>query len=405
MRDEIRRALESESRATFGDLRRRLDEDRPGPCEEHAVALTAHATGSHEPEAVRHADECARCRDQADEARDVWRLLSWPESKARFQDLEPRLRSPLPFRAWRAAAAVLLAATGALALALPSADPERGGVELAERLHRQGVRLRQVADLGTERAARTLAAIGTPEAEAHLVGMMGRDPAVDAYIVSALTGKDLGPIHPAEVVRDWRPDLLPALLDSAPPGSASAVIPALFIPHLAERATRALERLPRHEAETAFSLAGMGATPEEAGEFAERGVAVPGALAAASRSPAHRTRCFWGAVTGDDGVEFLMAAAGTPDLREDAFNFLGLLPDDMIAAGCREALRDPARAAGAARVAVWLKDRTLVPALLRAARQSGMGGLELEEGPLVSARAETLSSVCLKAAELLARAD
>jgi hypothetical protein len=402
---EIRKALGTESRATFGDLRRRMEEDRPGGCEEHAAALTAHATGSVEPDAIRHAGACARCRDRADEALDVWRKLSWPDSKALFRDLKPRLLAPRPFRMWRAAAAALLAACGALAIAVPSAAPQTGGPGLAERLKRSGVSLRRVADRGTEPAARTLAAIGTPEAEALLIGMMGRDPDVDALIVSALTGRDLGPVHPADVVRDWRPDLLPALLDSAPPGSASVILPALFIPRLAERATRALERLPRHEAETALTLAGIGATLEEAGEFAERGVAVPAALAAATRSPAHRTRCFWSAVTGDDGVEFLMAAAGTPYLREDAFNFLGLLPDDLVAAACREALRDPSLVAGAARVAVWLKDRSLVPALLRAARQSGVAGLELEEGPLVSAREETVATVCLKAAEELARAD
>lgn len=404
---EIRRALDAESRASFEDLRRRLEADRPGRCDEHDAGLTAHATGSYEPEAARHAAECARCRDRVDAAHDVWRRLAWPESKARFQDLRPRLLAPLPFRSWRAVAAGLLAAAVTLAFVLPGNPRPPGGRALAERLERDGLSLRQIASLGTDRAARTLAAIGGPEADGQLLGMMGRNREVDAFIASALTGTEMGPIHPAELVREWRPDLLPALIDAAPPGSASTIVPALFMPHLAARATLALERLPRDETEAALALAGHGATPEEGGEFAERGVAVAGALAAASRSPVHRTRCFWSAVTGDDGVEFLLAAAGNPALREDAFNFLDLLPDDMVAQACREALRDPSLAAGAARAAARLGDRSLVPALMRAARQPprGMGaaGFEISEGPLISARAETLETVCLEAVARLTR--
>lgn len=407
MNDELRRALGAKSKATFADLRARLQADRPGPCDALEAGVTALATGAREPEAERHAAECAACRDRADAARDVWRRLAWPASKARFADLRPRLLAPLPFRAGRAVAAALLAAAVAGWFARPWIPPASSDAAMGERLDRHGLSLREIADFGTERAARTLIAIGGPEAEACLVGMMGRDRAVDAVIAAALTGRDAGPLHPAALVRDWRPDLLPALIDAAPPGSASTIVPALFDPALASRAARALERLPRHETDAALEWAGIGATPEQAGAFASRGVAVAGALAAADLSPRHRTRCFWRAVLAEGEMEFLLAAAGSPFLRDDAFMFLDLFPPEDVAAACRNALDDPALASGAARVAARLGDRRLVPALMRAARHPppGMGaaGFEIEEGELVSARSMTFEAVCLDAVSRLTR--
>jgi len=398
---EIRRALDAESRATFDDLRRRLDADRPGPCDALEAEVSALATGSEAPEAERHAAECARCRDRADAARDVWRRLEWPASKARFADLKPRLLAPLPFRAGRAVAAALLAAAVAGALAWPGVSPRAGGDALAGRLRRDGLEMRDIAALGTERAARTLIAIGSPEAEALLLGMMGRDPKVDAVIAAGLTGGAEGPVHPADLVRLSRPDLLPALIDAAPPGSASTIVPALFDPALASRAARALERLPRHETDAALEWAGLGATIDEAEAFAVRGIAVAGALAAADRSRNHRSRCFWSAVGAEDGMEFLLAAAGTSTLRDDAFMFLDLLPDDVVAAACRNALGDPALAGGAARAAARLGDRRLVPHLLRAARNPppgiGAAGFEVTPGPLIGGRSDSFETVCLAA--------
>ena len=407
MNDDLRRALDAESRATFRDLRRRLESDRPGPCDALAADVTSIGTGAREPEAERHAAECARCRDRADEARDVWRRLAWPASMARFSGLIPRLLAPLPFRAGRAVAAAILAAAIVGALAVPGDAPATGGLAMRARLDREGLTLREIAGLGTERAARTLIAIGGPEADTLLLGMMGRDRAVDSVIAGGLTGVHAGPMHPAEVVRDWRPDLLPALIDAAPPGSALTIVPALFDPRLALRATRALERLPHDEAAAALELAGLSATPDEAATFAQQDIAVPGALAAASRSRDHRMRCFWSALAGDGGLKFLLAAAGSSFFREDALMFLGLLPDDLVFEACREALGDPDLAAGAARAAAKLGDRRLVPALMRAAKSppQGMGsaGFEIEEGSLISARSETLETVCLDAVAQLTR--
>lgn len=406
MSDEIRRALDAESRASFQDLKRRLEADRPGACDALEADVTALATGASEPEAERHVAECARCRDRVDASRDAWRLLAWPESKSRFADLEPRLLAPLPFRPWRAAAAVFLAAAVAGAVAWPMKVPT-GGRDLGYRLERDGLSLGAIAALGTERAARTLVAIGSPEADALLVGMMGRNREIDAFIAPALARADVGPLHPADLVRDWRPDLLPALIDAAPPGSAWAIVPALFDPALAVRATLALERLPRDETESALEFAGLGATPEEAAALARREVAVAGALAAALRSRDHMTRCFWSAVAAENGVDFLIAAAASPLLREEALMFLGLLPEDTVSAACRKALGDPALAAGAARAAAWLGDPRLVPALMRAAKSPppGMGsaGFRIEEGELVSARSESFETICLDAVAQITR--
>jgi hypothetical protein len=401
---DIRRALGPDSKATFGDLRRKLEADRPGACDRFAAEVTALATGAREPEAERHAAECARCRDLADQAGDVWRRLAWPASRARFDDLKPRLLAPLPLRMGRAVAAALLAASVIGAVAWPSTfeDGDKGA-----RLEREGLGVREIAALGTVRAAKTLIAIGGAEAEAALVAMMGRNRDVDEVIANALAGSNVGPMHPAELVRERRPDLLPALIDAAPPGSALTIVPALFDPRLAGPATRALERLPHDEVATALELSGLSATPEEGAAFAERGVAISGALAAASRSRDHRMRCFWSAVGGADGLDFLFAAAGSAPLREDALMFLGLLPDDTVFQACREALRDPELAAGAARAAAKLGDRRLVPALMRAASHppQGMGsaGFEIVDGSLVTARSETLESVCLEAVTSLTR--
>lgn len=79
--DELRGALGGESRASFDDLRRRLDADKPGACDAFDAGLTALATGAREPEAERHAAECARCRDRVDAARDVWGRLEWPADR------------------------------------------------------------------------------------------------------------------------------------------------------------------------------------------------------------------------------------------------------------------------------------------------------------------------------------
>ena len=397
---EIRRALGPESKATFRDLVRRMDADRPGMCDSLAADVTALATGSHDDRADAHLSECAACRDRADSIQDVWHAISWPASKARFDPLRPHLSAAPPFRFGRLVAAAALGAAAVLSWALPSGPSEYGGQGLADRLNRDGISLRHLADLGTARAASTLAAIGGPDAEALLLGMMGRNPEVDAVATKALTGKNLGPMHPAELVRIWRPDLLTALMDAALPGSASTIAPALYDPRLAWRATLALERLPRAEVESALAFEGLGASPEEAAELAERGIAVTGALAAASRSPSHRTKCFWSAVAGAD-LDFLFAAAGSPLLREDAFRFLDLLPEELVAAECRKALVDSNLAAGAARAAGRLRDRSLVPALMKAASQppQGMGAVDLviEEGPLVSARGVTLASLCMEA--------
>jgi HEAT repeat protein len=234
--------------------------------------------------------------------------------------------------------------------------------------------------------------------------MMGRNDA-DAVIARA-RGRGRAPSS-GDLVRQWRPDLLSALIDAAPPGSASTIVPALFDPLLAVRATRALERLPRDEAESALAFAGLGATPDEGGAFAQRDVAVTGALAAALRSRVHRTRCFWSAVTTENGMDFLLAAVGSPLLRDEALMFLGLLPEDAVSEACRKALEDPDLAAGAARAAGWLGDRRLVPALMRAAKSPppGMGsaGIRIEEGELMSARSESFETVCLDAIAQLNR--
>ena len=407
MNDDIRRAFGAPSKATFGDLRARLEADRPGPCDALAADVTSLATGAHEPDAERHAAECAQCRDRADEARDVWNRLAWPSSKARFSDLAPRLLAPLPFRAGRAVAAALLAAAVAGALVIPATSLPAGGAAKRARLDRDGLGLQEIANFGTERAARTLLDVGGPEADALLIGMMGRDRVVDAVIASGLTGTNAGPLHPAEVVRDWRPDLLPALIDAAPPGSALTIVPALFNPQLAGRAASALERLPHEEAAAALELAGLSATPEEAATFAQREISLSGALAAASRSRDHRMRCFWSALAQDEGPKLLLAAAGSSLLREDALMFHGLLPDDLVFAACREALQDPELAAGAARAAAKLGDRRLVPALIRAAQDPPQGlrsaGFEMEEGDWVSARSESFKSVCLDAVAQISR--
>ncbi|HEU4334353.1 MAG TPA: hypothetical protein VFT32_07660 [Candidatus Eisenbacteria bacterium] len=404
---EIRRALGPGSRSRFDDIRRRLEADRPGECGELQAEVTSLATGAREPEAARHAAGCARCRDQADQARDVWRRLAWPASNARFDGLRSRLIAPLPFRPGRFVAAALLAAAVVGALAWPRPSPPTGGAPLARRLENDGLGLRVLAELGTERAARTLLAIGGPEAEALLIGMMGRNRDIDAVVTRGLAADAPGPLHPADLVREWRPDLLAALIDSAPPGSATTIIPALFEPDLAARAARALERLPHDEAAAALELAGVGATLEEAGVFAERSVAVAGALKAATGSRLHRQRCFWRAVAGSNSLDFLFAAAGSSLFREDALMFIGLLPDDVVVAACRDALRNPVLAAGAARAAARLGDRRLVPALIRAAKEPppGMGsaGFEMEKGDLVSARSESFESVCLDAVAQITR--
>jgi hypothetical protein len=87
--------------------------------------------------------------------------------------------------------------------------------------------------------------------------------------------------------------------------------------------------------------------------------------------------------------------------------FLGLLPDDLVIPACREALRKPALAAGAARFAARLGDRRLVPDLIRATKEppQGMGsaGFEVEEGELISARSESFESVCRDAVAQLSR--
>jgi hypothetical protein len=389
------------SKSTFDDFRRRLEADRPEGCDAVEAGLTALATGAREPEAERHAATCARCRDRVDQVRDLWRRLEWPASTARFRDLEAKLVAPLPFRGGRAVAAALLVAAVAVAFLAPAGVPDSGN--LARRLERDGWNLKAIADLRTERAARTLAAIGGSKADALLLGMMGRSRAVDEVAAAALTGADRGPVHPAEIVRRWRPDLLPALIDAAPPGSASMIVPALFDPRLSAAAARALGRLPWIETEAALEWAGLGASPDEAGALAELGIAVPAALKAAMLSADHRTRCFWSAVSQRGGLEFLLAAAGTPILSEDAFRFLDLLPAALVVEAVRDALRDPELAGGAARAAARLGDRSLVPALMRAARNRGaeVVGLEIADGPLLGARSVTLESVCLDAVAVL----
>lgn len=402
---ELREALGAESRATFGDLRRRLDADRPGGCDAVEAGVTALATGAHETEAKNHIETCARCRDKADAARDVWRRLDWPTSKATFAGLRPRLLAPLPFRAGRAVAAALLVTAVAGLLAWPGPDPSPGGEALAARMEREGLTLEDIANRGTEGAARTLISIGGTRAETLLVGMMGRDPEIDAVISNALAGRSVGPMHPADLVRDARPDLMPALIDAAPPGSASTIVRAIFDPRLRSRAIRALERMPRDEVDSALEWAGYGATLQESEAFAVRGIGVVGALAAASRGGLYRSRCFWRAVTTEGGVEFLLAAAGTPHLRADAFTFLDLLPDEQVAAACRSALGTRELAGGAARVAARLGDRRLVPALVRAARHPppGMGsaGFEVTEGPLVSGESYAFEAICQQAVSQL----
>ena len=80
--DDLDRAFDERSKSTFGDLRRRLEQDRPEGCDAVEAGLTALATGAREPEAERHAATCARCRDRVDGVRDVWRRLEWPTSNA-----------------------------------------------------------------------------------------------------------------------------------------------------------------------------------------------------------------------------------------------------------------------------------------------------------------------------------
>jgi hypothetical protein len=216
-----------------------MEADRPGDCDALAPGVTAAATGSRDAEAERHLAECAGCRDRADSARDAWRLISWPASRARFDGIRPQLSRPAPFRFGRLAAAAALGIAAALAWTLPGGG---GGPGLADRLQRDGITLRHLADLGTPRAAQTLAAIGGPEAEALLLSMMGRNRRVDEIAAKALAGKDVGPVHPAELVRLWRPDLLVALMEAPPPGSAATIVPALYDPRLAWRGTLATRR-------------------------------------------------------------------------------------------------------------------------------------------------------------------
>ncbi|HEY3226279.1 MAG TPA: hypothetical protein VGK61_04690 [Planctomycetota bacterium] len=398
---DIRRGLEADSRATFGDLRRRLETDRPGACEALDEEITALATGSPDPEAERHVAECARCRDRRDARADLWRRFAWPESRARFLGLRPRLFEPRPFRLIRGVAAALLAAAVAGTLTLPHPQTPADGDALRVRLDRMGVSLKELAALGNEHSIRMLKDIGGPEADALLLGLLGRDPRLDPIIARALAGGPTESLLPADLVRDHRPDLLPALVEMARPGSASAIVAALFDSRLAPRAAKALTRLPRDEVESAIAFAGMGATPDEAETLVDREIALEGALVAAGRSNRHGDQCFWRAVTSDGGLDFLMAAAGTAALREEAFAFLTLLPDDLVAAGCRKALRHPALAAGAARVAAKLGDRRLVPELLRAAKNPPPGmesaGFEISSDELITFRSLTFEAVCMQA--------
>src|SRR6185295_12309188 len=101
-------------------------------------------------------------------------------------------------------------------------------------------------------------------------------PRLDPIIARALAGGPTESLHPADLVRDHRPDLLPALVDMARPGSASAIVGALFDKRLALRAARALTRLPRDEVESALAFAGMSATPEEAKALVDREIALEG---------------------------------------------------------------------------------------------------------------------------------
>ena len=398
---DIRRALGADSRATFGDLRRKLESDLPGTCHALDESITAYATGSEEPEAELHVAECARCRDRRDARADLWRRLAWPESRARFLELRPRLFEPRPFRMIRAVAAILLAAALASALAIPRPQAPDDREALLKRLDQMGVSLKDLAALGDERSVRMLIKVGGPGSDALLLGVLGRDSRLDPIIARALAGGPTESLLPADLVRDHRPDLLPALVDMARPGSATAIVAALFEPRLAPRAARALTRLPRDEVESALAFAGMGATPEEAEALVDREIALEGALVAAGRSYRHGDQCFWRAVTSDNGLDFLIAAAGTAALREEAFSFLNLIPDDVVAAGCRRALRHPALAAGAARVAARLGDRRLVPELLHAAKNPPPGmddaGFEITGDALVTCRSLTFEAICMQA--------
>jgi hypothetical protein len=396
------------SQATFEGLRRRLAADRPDGCEAIDESVTAVATGSPDPEAERHLAMCAKCRDRRDARSEVWRLLEWPVSAARFEDLRPRLLAR-PIRWLARAASVLLAAGAVWAAARPSGPQEPDGAAIGTRLSESGVTLQEVAALGTDRAARRLAAIGGPEADALLLEMLARNPRLAPIVGKALAGLEVESIHPADLVREHRPDLLSKLIDLAPPGSGPVILSALSDPRLADRAAAALARLPEREARSCARLVGLSATPEEAATLIGHPRALEGAIEGASRSRDHRDLCFWRALAVDGGVVFLIAAAGDFTLRDDALQFLDLLPEEEVAAACIRALRHPLLAPGAVIAALRLNDRRLVPELLRAAKDPppglGAAGFELTGGPVLTGRSLPFEMVCVDAASELSEPD
>lgn len=396
------------SRAMFEDFQRRLAADRPEGCDAVDESITALATGSPEPEAERHLAGCAKCRDRLDARRDIWRLIEWPASAALFDRLRPRL-SARPIRWIARAASILLAAGAVWAAARPVQAPDPDGATLGSRLTQSGVTLQEIAALGTERAARRLAAIGGPEADALLLEMLTRDGRLAPVVGKALAGLTAESIHPADLVQLHRPDLLPKLIDLAPPGSGPLIISALSNPELADRAAAALARLPEREALACIRFGGLSATPEEAASLIGHPRALEGALEGASRSRSHRDLCFWRALAVDGGLQFLIAAAGDLSLRDHALRFLDLVPEEEMTAACVQALRHPALAPGAVRAALRLNDRRLVPELLRAAKDPppGMGaaGFELTGGPVLAGRSLAFETVCVNAATELSEPD